>query len=122
MSNNELRAKLVYALRKDDDIRSPGRVADLVMGVLAAHPAQIVKELQLRLGLAQIDRDSERRLRESCELALARAQGVDPSALSAILHCRYAVCTSICPSGFGWDTPRLNEVVERLQTQAEPKA
>ncbi len=35
--------------------------------------------------------------------------------LDAILRCRYPVCTSINPSGFGWDIPRLNEVIDNMQ-------
>ncbi len=34
--------------------------------------------------------------------------------LARVLRCRYPVCTSINPSGFGWDTPRLNEVIADL--------
>jgi hypothetical protein len=30
---------------------------------------------------------------------------------TAVLRCRYPVCTTINPSGWGWDTPRLNEVI-----------
>lgn len=31
--------------------------------------------------------------------------------LEDVLRCRYPVSKSISPSGFGWDTPRLNEVI-----------
>jgi hypothetical protein len=31
---------------------------------------------------------------------------------AGVLRCRYPVCTSLCAAGFGWDIPRLNEVVD----------
>lgn len=30
---------------------------------------------------------------------------------TAVLRCRYPVCKTIHPSGWGWDTSRLNEVI-----------
>lgn len=36
--------------------------------------------------------------------------------LQRVLRCRYPVGTSINPSGYGWDIPRLNEVVADLAT------
>lgn len=48
-------------------------------------------------------------------VALANAAESRPASgsclLEDVLRCRYPVCQSITPSGFGWDTPRLNEVI-----------
>lgn len=34
------------------------------------------------------------------------------SLINNVLRCRYPVCTTICSSGYGWDIPRLNEVID----------
>ena len=32
--------------------------------------------------------------------------------IANVRRCRYSVCTTICSSGYGWDIPRLNEVID----------
>lgn len=44
----------------------------------------------------------------------ATAAAPTDAVLEQILRCRYPVCTTINPSGFGWDTSRLNEVLQEL--------
>ena len=44
--------------------------------------AERIKALELDLGLMRIDRDNEKRLRESCEAALAKAQTENAPGLS----------------------------------------
>lgn len=48
------------------------------------------------------------------EREAAIASGVvasDDDFKTAVLRCRYPVCKTIHPSGWGWDTSRLNEVI-----------
>lgn len=37
--------------------------------------------------------------------------------IADVMRCRYPVCKSIHPSGWGWDTSRLNEVLGTIQRQ-----
>ena len=32
--------------------------------------------------------------------------------VASMIRCRYPVCPTIDPSGYGWDIPRLNEVLD----------
>ena len=100
------------ALRLADALETP----TIQAGALRHEAAAELRRQHAEIESLKAEHEEDRRREYGSSQQTVDALKKECDALRALIanvrRCRYSVCTTICSSGYDWDIPRLNDVID----------